>query len=437
VLLERMKRKLQVFVSSTFLDLKAERQAAVEAILLAGHIPAGMELFSAGDESQLEIIKKWIEASDIYMVILGGRYGSIEPNSGLSYIEVEYDHAVARKMPLFALVLDQSVIDERALVDEACIEKAAPELLGKFRQKVLSKISRTVEDPKDVKLHTMASLKDLEQRTELIGWVRANEPVDASPVVERIAASSNSASNLGAYLTAYEAIHYLADESQWGADTDSYMSADGLKRNALIDAPREFQARAAEGRIRAYGASSKTGNHELIPKTHWMSYGLDLSKIYKRDAVCSTTPTTFEAGFHAARGGKHIYSDLKIERADVYQVWPPHKEAEAEFDEAFEWAALSREEAISILWKLRKSGVAIRNEPVSAESLFPQWKAKYEKWRRDVILAAQKVDDNLSYRLEVLDRLRPPPTLPVINEDHARCITIASEILLRLEERLP
>ena len=65
MLLERMKRKLQVFVSSTFLDLKAERQAAVEAILLAGHIPAGMELFSAGDESQLEIIKKWIEASDI------------------------------------------------------------------------------------------------------------------------------------------------------------------------------------------------------------------------------------------------------------------------------------------------------------------------------------------------------------------------------------
>jgi len=84
-----MKKKYQVFVSSTFLDLKAERQAAVEAILLAGHIPAGMELFSAGDESQLEVIKKWIEASDIYMVILGGRCVIKKKRRGLRYIEVE------------------------------------------------------------------------------------------------------------------------------------------------------------------------------------------------------------------------------------------------------------------------------------------------------------------------------------------------------------
>ncbi|MEB3312161.1 MAG: DUF4062 domain-containing protein [Snowella sp.] len=74
-------RKLQVFVSSTYLDLKSERQAAVEAILTAGHIPAGMELFSAGDQSQWEVIKEWIDESDVFLLILGGRYGSIEPNS--------------------------------------------------------------------------------------------------------------------------------------------------------------------------------------------------------------------------------------------------------------------------------------------------------------------------------------------------------------------
>lgn len=49
-------KKLQVFVSSTFTDLKEERQAAVEAILSSGNIPAGMELFSAGDESQMTVI---------------------------------------------------------------------------------------------------------------------------------------------------------------------------------------------------------------------------------------------------------------------------------------------------------------------------------------------------------------------------------------------
>jgi len=75
------KKRLQVFVSSTYEDLKEERQAAVEEILKAGHIPAGMELFTAGDETQMEVIRTWIDGSDIFLLILGGRYGSIDPAS--------------------------------------------------------------------------------------------------------------------------------------------------------------------------------------------------------------------------------------------------------------------------------------------------------------------------------------------------------------------
>ncbi len=91
------KKKLQVFVSSTYLDLREERQAAVEAILKAGHIPAGMELFTAGSDSQLDTIQRWIDESDVYMLILGGRYGSLDPKTALSYTELEYDYAVNKK----------------------------------------------------------------------------------------------------------------------------------------------------------------------------------------------------------------------------------------------------------------------------------------------------------------------------------------------------
>lgn len=56
-----MDKTLQVFISSTYSELKEERQAAVQAILKAGHIPAGMELSTAGDRSQMETIKRWKE----------------------------------------------------------------------------------------------------------------------------------------------------------------------------------------------------------------------------------------------------------------------------------------------------------------------------------------------------------------------------------------
>lgn len=77
-----MKKKLQVFVSSTWTDMILERQAAVEAILEAGHIPAGMELFSADNKKQFEVIKKWIRDSDVFILILGGDMEAGRTESG-------------------------------------------------------------------------------------------------------------------------------------------------------------------------------------------------------------------------------------------------------------------------------------------------------------------------------------------------------------------
>ena len=108
-----MNKKLQVFVSSTYTDLIEERQAASQAILDAGHIPAGMELFKAG-KPQIKTIQRWIDESDVYMLILGGRYGSIEEKSGLGYTEVEYMYALSKKMPVFAIVLNDSFLHTKA-----------------------------------------------------------------------------------------------------------------------------------------------------------------------------------------------------------------------------------------------------------------------------------------------------------------------------------
>ena len=47
-----MNVKYQIFVSSTYEDLKAERAEVIKACLNMGHIPVGMEMFNAADQEQ-------------------------------------------------------------------------------------------------------------------------------------------------------------------------------------------------------------------------------------------------------------------------------------------------------------------------------------------------------------------------------------------------
>src|SRR5437763_2890043 len=91
--------RYQIFVSSTYEDLREERQQATQAILEAGCFPSGMELFPASDDTQWELIKRVIEESDYYVVIVAGRYGSLGPE-GRSYTEMEYDYAVEKGIPV-------------------------------------------------------------------------------------------------------------------------------------------------------------------------------------------------------------------------------------------------------------------------------------------------------------------------------------------------
>lgn len=184
-------RKFQVFVSSTFEDLKPERQAAVEAILEAGHIPAGMELFTAGDESQLDTIKTWISNSDVFVLLLGGRYGSIEPKSQKSYIQLEYEYALELSKPAFAIVVTDDALDAKAkTIGRDAIEQTHGQLLQQFRSVVLSKTSRFFADTKDIKIAIHQKLAELAQRKDLVGWIRGDQAQSNDQLAAELAALS-------------------------------------------------------------------------------------------------------------------------------------------------------------------------------------------------------------------------------------------------------
>ena len=77
--------KKTVFISSTFVDLKEERKKVWGSLENFDVIIKGMEQFGARTSNPLSTCISEVEQSDIYVGIIGMRYGSEEPNSGKSY----------------------------------------------------------------------------------------------------------------------------------------------------------------------------------------------------------------------------------------------------------------------------------------------------------------------------------------------------------------
>lgn len=98
-----MEKRYQVFVSSTFADLEHERNKVIQTLMEMDCIPACMEFFPATDEDQFEFIKRIIDDCDYYLLIIGGRYGSITAQ-GISYTEQEYEYALERGLKVIALL---------------------------------------------------------------------------------------------------------------------------------------------------------------------------------------------------------------------------------------------------------------------------------------------------------------------------------------------
>ncbi len=214
--------------------MRDERQAAVEAILTAGHIPAGMELFGAGDESQLEVIKQWIADSDVYVLILGARYGSLEPRSRRSYTELEYDFAVENNKPYFALVLSDEAVSLK-LQELGITVVDHPDHLSDFRKKVLSKISSPIHDTRDIQLSIFKSLREIEHRKSVIGWVRGNA-VDNTPLVNEITRLTEKTQQLESDLLAAKSVAQAASNGAPLADMDDEIDV-AIKYRYLVRRP--------------------------------------------------------------------------------------------------------------------------------------------------------------------------------------------------------
>jgi hypothetical protein len=95
-----------VFVSSTFDDL-ADHRDAVIAALQDTLLPNAMEFKGARSGTPLSNCLHWVRDSDVYLGIVGMRYGSIHTPTGRSFIELEYDEAVRLQLPRLVYLIDE------------------------------------------------------------------------------------------------------------------------------------------------------------------------------------------------------------------------------------------------------------------------------------------------------------------------------------------
>lgn len=170
-----MEKKYQIFISSTYEDLKEERRMVQDTILSMYHFPIGMEMFSAADEEQWEIIKETIDSSDYYVLMIGHRYGSVIKEGedvGLSYTQKEYYYAMEKNIPVLAFLIDEKVAVTPDKLEQDPVKKAK---LEEFKKEVTEK--RTVQwwkNKDDLANKVMNSLNKQINRGKRPGWIRTD-----------------------------------------------------------------------------------------------------------------------------------------------------------------------------------------------------------------------------------------------------------------------
>lgn len=170
-----MNPRYQIFVSSTFQDLKHARERVTYELMRNGFIAVGMEQFHASDEEQMEYIRPLIDQTDYYVVILKGRYGSLSAD-GISYTEKEYRYALEKGVPILAFLYE----DMQSLTVQDTDDN--PEKLKKFksfREELSSKRMVSFWKTED---ELVSQVKDsvfgIAFRKPRNGWVRGDQALD-------------------------------------------------------------------------------------------------------------------------------------------------------------------------------------------------------------------------------------------------------------------
>ena len=103
---ERPLSAIDFFICSTFVDLSPYRQAVIKKITSHAGVINAQEFFGARDQKPLDTCLEEVGKSDVFIMFLGPRLGSVDSVSGKSFVECEYLKAKDLGLPRFAYIMD-------------------------------------------------------------------------------------------------------------------------------------------------------------------------------------------------------------------------------------------------------------------------------------------------------------------------------------------
>lgn len=181
-------RRYQVFVSSTYLDLREARQAVTMTLLECDAFPTGMEIFPATDDDAWTIIKQVIDESDYYLLVIAGKYGSVDEASGLSYTEMEYDYAVSVGKPVMAFIHGEP---NKLLAEQVDSKEDAQAKLAAFRDKVeKAKHVKFWMSPESLAGQVSLTYNKFQKLYPAVGWIRADQATSSESLRELLDAKT-------------------------------------------------------------------------------------------------------------------------------------------------------------------------------------------------------------------------------------------------------
>jgi hypothetical protein len=197
-------KRYQVFVSSTYRDLKHERAHILRALAEASYIAAGMEYFPAIDQEQFNFIKTIIDDSDYFVVIIAGMYGSLAAD-GLSYSEKEYEYALQKSLPIIAL-LHEDITSLNVSARESNLDKI--EKLDNFRHRLSEgRMVSYWQDETQLCYRMLSSLAMTARTYPRDGWIRGTH--DPADLLRRLIELEDLNKQLNAELTTLKEVPLL------------------------------------------------------------------------------------------------------------------------------------------------------------------------------------------------------------------------------------